>query len=223
MTSRRFYQIVAACLLLLVVGLVVYQWQRQDSDMQGAAAEISPEQSHNSSAQHPTPLSRRQNEGGLLHREADRLLKAEGAATDASLKEFPRKAYQHQLSPAGKAAGAPDGEAYIHIPSSGRRVAMAANQLGEYPSIETLTSETVGVRLMLDGVKPGTPVRVVILDGGTFPAGKGISQLMEVSDWHGVAFEYTTSANVGTHRVLVEAVGQPKRILDFNAFETTNS
>ena len=150
-------------------------------------------------------------------READRLLAAEGATTDATLSTFPEKEYQHIRPPAGKAAGAPVGDAYIHVPSAGRRIAMEANQLGEFPTVETLLSDTVGVRLQLVDVKPGTPVRVVIMDGGSFPSAEGLSQVIEAADWRGVAFEYTTSANFGTHRVLVQAAGQPSRILDFNA------
>ena len=156
-------------------------------------------------------------------READRLLAAEGARTDVSLATFPIKEYQHQAAPGGKAAGAPAGEAYIHVPSAGRRVAMEANQLGEFPTVETELRDTVGVRLALDNVKPGTPVRVIIMDGGSFPAAEGVSRVLNAADWRGVAFEFTTSPNIGTHRVLVQALGQPSRILDFNALETKDS
>ena len=156
-------------------------------------------------------------------READRLLAAEGASTDVSLATFPIKEYQHQAVPGGKAAGAPAGEAYIHVPSAGRRVAMEANQLGEFPTVETELRDTVGVRLALDNVKPGTPVRVIIMDGGSFPAAEGVSQVLNAADWRGVAFEFTTSPNIGTHRVLVQALGQPSCILDFNAIEAKDS
>lgn len=156
-------------------------------------------------------------------READRLLAAEGVRTDVSLATFPIKEYRRVSPPAGKAAGAPPGEAYIHVPSAGRRIAMEANQLGEFPTVATRLSETVGVRLSLDAVKPGTPVRVVILDGGTFPTAEGVSQVLEAAEWRGVAFEYTTSANIGTHRILVQAVGQASRILDFNALAADES
>lgn len=156
-------------------------------------------------------------------RVADRMLKAEGAKTDVTLSSFPIKEYQHLPSPAGKPASITESEAYIHVPSAGHRVAIAANQLGEYPKVETKLSDTVGVRVGLDGVKPGTPVRVVILDGGSFPTVQGASQVLKTADWHGVAFEYTTSANIGTHRVLVQAVGQPSRIFDFSAHDSRDS
>jgi hypothetical protein len=64
---------------------------------------------------------------------------------------------------------------------------------------------------------------VVILDGGSFPSAEGVAQMLVATDWHGVAFEFTTSANIGSHRVLVQAHGQPSRILDFNAIDTTHS
>jgi hypothetical protein len=96
---------------------------------------------------------------------------------------------------------------------------MEANQIGEFPTVETLLSDTVGVRLKLDSVKPGTPVRIVIMDGGSFPAVEGFTQLAEAAKWGGVAFEFTTSANIGYHRVLVQAQGQPSRILNFSAHD----
>ncbi len=147
------------------------------------------------------------------------MLAAEGAITDVTLTTFPIKEYQILRSPAGKAAGAPVGEAYIHVPSEGRRIAMEPNQIGEFPAIETELNDTVGVRLNLDSVKPGTPVRVVILDGGSFPAVEGLTQVLEVTKWRGTSFEFTTSGNIGYHRVLVEAQGQPSRILNFSAHD----
>lgn len=99
---------------------------------------------------------------------------------------------------------------------------MEANQLGEFAAIETELNDTVGVRVSLVGVKPGTPVRVVILDGGSFPTQEGANMLLKAEDWRGVAFDYTTSANIGTHRVLVQAIGQPSRIFDFNALDSND-
>ena len=217
MESRRAYQIVAVGLLLIVVSIVVVRLQREETTPGDPLVE---DQSARSSQDRKAPSRDRQSS---VHRDADRQLGIEGAATDMSLAEFPRKAYQRKPSPAGKASGSPEGEVYIHVPSSGRRVAMDANQIGEYPAINTKTNDTVGVRLMLDEVKSGTPVRVVIMDGGTFPSEEGVSRLMKVADWRGVAFEYTTSSNVGTHRILVEASGHPKRIIDFNAFDSSDS
>ena len=155
--------------------------------------------------------------------EADQLLTTENARTDVTVSRFPIKEYAYTPQPGGKAEGAPIGNAYIHVPSAGTRVALESNQLGEFPTVETNLKDTVGVRLALDAVKPGTPVRVVILDGGTFPAGEGVSQVLSSTDWGGVAFEYTTSSNIGTHRILVQAAGQKSRILDFNAIANKGS
>jgi hypothetical protein len=152
-------------------------------------------------------------------RAADRLLKTESAKTDITLSSFPIKEYQHLAPPAGKAAAAVQGEAYIHVPSSRRRIAMEPNQIGEFPAVETKLNDTVGVRLSLDTVKPGTPVRVVIMDGGSFPAIEGVVQVLKVTKWGGVAFEFATSANIGFHRILVQAQGQPSRILNFSAHD----
>ncbi len=215
--SRNPYLVLLA-LLLLVTALVLLVRQNKDdakSSRDSAASGQSP-----AADQLPAPSEL---PSRSVPREADRLLKTEGAKTDVSLSNFPLKEYQHLPSPAGKAQGAPVGEAFIHVPSQSRRIAMEPNQLGEFPTVETNLKETVGVRLSLDAVKPGTPVRVVILDGGTFPTAEGVSQVIKATEWRGVAFEYTTSANIGTHRILVQAVGQPSRILDFNALETKGS
>jgi len=150
-------------------------------------------------------------------RRADRLLKAEGGQTDVSLPDFPLREYQHLKSPSGLAAAAPLGAAYIHVPSEKRRVAYEANQLGEYPTVETGLNDTVGVRLDLGEATPGTDVRVVILDGGTFPSSSEGTLLLPVQPWRGIAFEFATSGNIGTHRVLVQALGQAPRVLDFDA------
>lgn len=155
--------------------------------------------------------------------EADQLLTTENASTDVTVSRFPLKEYAYTPQPNGKAEGAPSGNAYIHVPSAGTRVALESNQLGEFPTVETTLNDTVGVRLALDAVQPGTPVRIVILDGGTFPAGEGVSQVLSSADWGGVAFEYTTSSNIGTHRILVQAAGQKSRILDFNAIANKGS
>lgn len=213
--SRNSCLILAAIVLLLTA--LFLQVQRKVSDASPPRAVIA-----GKPTQDAVPSTHDRPTRGNP-READRLLKAEGVRTDVSLSEFPIKEYQHLHSPNGKAEGAADGEAYIHIPSAGRRIAMESNQLGEFPTVETRLSETVGVRLALDGVKPGTPVRVVILDGGSFPKAEGVSQLLEATTWRGVAFEYTTSVNLGTHRILVQAAGQKSRILDFNALASSGS
>lgn len=225
-STRNTYLLLAAIALLLTSVFLIVTRTGQDAlpSSETTDAEMQPTTDHSA-----RDLPNRANP-----READRLLKAEGARTDVTLSSFPIKEYQHLPAPSGKPAGAPVGEAYIHVPSAGRRVAMNPNQLGEFPTIETRLNDTVGVRIALDAVKPVTPVRVVILDGGSFPAGKEASKILKTTgkeaskvlkatDWRGVAFEYTTSANVGTHRVLVQAVGQPSRILDFSAHDAKDS
>ena len=208
MKPTRKHLIAAAFLLLALALIPLLRHMRREAAP--ASAPSSADTQGSANQQPPRPERTRD-------READRLLAAEGATTDATLSTFPEKEYQHIRPPAGKAAGAPVGDAYIHVPSAGRRIAMEANQLGEFPTVDTALNDTVGVRLQLVDVKPGTPVRVVIMDGGSFPSAEGLSQVIKAADWRGVAFEYTTSANIGTHRVLVQAAGQPSRILDFNA------
>jgi hypothetical protein len=215
---RLLLLLVAA--LSLVLFLVLRQGGPPESSAGSPHGGSGPQPSPPESAASAAPSGKSSDRAS---RNADRLLAGKDARTDVSLATFPAKDYLRLPSPGGKAAGAPAGEAFIHVPSAGRRVALEANQIGEFPSVETRPGDTVGVRLSLDAVKPGTPVRVVILDGGSFPAAEGVSQLLEAAGWRGVAFEYTTSANIGTHRVLVQAAGQPSRILDFNAVEAEGS
>jgi hypothetical protein len=213
-SSRNRLWLIAVALLLTAV-VVLIQQNGKVAPTDASTAIASPPASSSSSRNDRTSRP--------VITDADRLLQAEGALTDIGLSSFPIKEYKHVTPPAGKAYGAPSGEAFIHIPSAGRRVAMESNQLGEYPSVETLTKETVGVRLELAAVKPGTPVRIVIMDGGTFPKAEGSAQVVKATEWGGVAFEYTVSPNIGTHRILVQAVGQPSRILDFTALEAKAS
>lgn len=210
MKPTRKHLLAAAVLLLALALIPLLRHMRREAAAPSAPSSADTQGSANQPPPRP-PRSR--------GREADRLLAAEGATTDATLSTFPEKAYQRLRPPAGKAAGAPAGDAYIHIPSTGRRIAMEANQIGEFPAIETRLNDTVGVRLSLDAVKSGTPVRVVILDGGSFPAAGGVAQVLEASKWGGVAFEFTTSGNIGFHRLLVQAQGQASRILNFSAHD----
>lgn len=214
MKPSRTHLLLSAVLLLMIALVFFVRHQQRDAPASRHAAAPP-------TLQKALTPARRQRPRLAPPREADRLLKSEGARTDVSLSAFPIKEYQHLPAPSGKPAGAPVGEAYIHVPSAGRRVAMEPNQLGEFPVMETQLKETVGVRLQLAEIKPGTPVRVAIIDGGSFPTKNGLSQVIPAADWRGVAFEFTTSHNIGFHRILVEAQGHPARILNFSAHDAT--
>jgi hypothetical protein len=219
-TFRKITFFTAAALLLLALYLVL----RTPRPARPAGE---PAASNPSTAEHPAavnPRSRSSVGDRIVQGEADRLLKSEGVTTDIALTTFPTRDYRRIEPPAVKPAGATSGVAYIHVPSAGIRVAHQSNQIGEFPTVETRLNDTVGVRLQLPDVKPGTPVRVVILDGGSFPVSPGeVAQVLEAAAWRGVAFEFTTSGNIGTHRILVQAQGQPSRILDFTAIEIQGS
>ena len=211
-SSRKLLIRTASALLLVAVFLVV----RGLHEPSGSTEKPSPS-ADTTLAEDDAPAapSRR------TANEADRLLQSEGATTDVGLSTFPIRDYRRIEPPAGKPSGPVAGEAYIHIPAAGRRIAMEANQIGEYPTVETKLNDTIGVRLQLVDVKPGTPVRVAIIDGGSFPMKNGLSQMIPAADWRGVAFEVTTSHNIGFHRILVEAQGHPARILNFSAHDAT--
>lgn len=129
------------------------------------------------------------------------------------------KPANYQLRTMGDGTDAPTGVgiAYVQIPSTNRRVALQPNSLGEYEAQPTLTEETVGVRLRIEDVLPGTPVAVVILDGGSFPDGSGPSKIIKVGSDSQIAFRFTTSANIGYHRLRILPSGGTARMLDFTA------
>jgi hypothetical protein len=209
--NRRTHLIIAAFVLMLAALVLLTRHKNSD------ASPISDNTIKPPLADAASPAAPPQRPARAVPREADRLLAAEGAKTDVTLASFPIKEYQHLPAPNGKAQTSATGEAYIHVPSAGRRIAMQANQIGEFPAVETKLNDIVGIRLAMDAVKSGTPVRVVIMDGGSFPAAQGATQVLTSAKWGGVAFEYTVSGNIGFHRVLVQAQGQPSRILNFNA------
>ncbi len=213
-SSRRTSLIVALVAILSIT--LVFVFRRGNRDVTSPATTPSKNSTATRTPQAPTSSDESPRKS---NRVADRLLAAEGAKTDVALSSFPSKEYQHLPSPNGKAQGAPVGEAYIHVPSAGRRIAMDANQIGEFPTIETKLNDIVGVRLSLDAVKSDTPIRVVIMDGGSFPAAQGATQVLKATKWGGVAFEFATSGNIGFHRVLVQAQGHPSRILNFSAHD----
>ena len=214
MKNTRTQLVLATALLLGVAVLVLFKQRHGESQ--------APKDSHTSpSSRAGTATAARQRPDRPDPTEADKQLAAQGALTDVSLSTFPLKEYRRVASSAVKASGAPVGEAYIHVPSAGSRIAMEPNQIGEFPVMETRIKETVGVRLQLAEIKPGTPVRVAIIDGGSFPSKNGLSQVIPAADWRGVAFEFTTSHNIGFHRILVEAQGHPARVLNFSAHDAT--
>jgi hypothetical protein len=201
------------CAFIALVTSIIWQSNRSESSRPSNA--VTSTETANVAARTATSSQRE------AITEADRRMIEEKALTDMTVSVFPAREYTHQPQPAGKSAGAPAGQAYIHVPSIGRRVSMEPNQIGEFPTIETKLKDTVGVRLLLDDVKPGTPVRVAIMDGGTFPLKEGLAQIIRASDKRGISFEFTTSINIGHHRILVEAQGHPARLLNFSAHDAT--
>ena len=199
------------CAVIALVASIIWQSNRSES-RRPSHAETSAETTN--IAARPATSSQRE-----ATTEADRRMMEEKALTDMTVSVFPAKEYTHHTQPAGKSSGAPVGEAYIHVPSIGRRVSTEPNQIGEFPVIETKLNDPVGVRIALDSVKTGTPVRVVILDGGSFPNVSSATQVMKAASWGGIAFEFITSGNIGFHRILVQAQGQPSRILNFSAHD----
>ncbi len=131
--------------------------------------------------------------------------------------DFNPASYQRRTMGDGTSAAAGAAIAYVQIPSTNRRAALPPNSHGEYETQPTLTEETVGVRLRIEDVSPGTPVSVVILDGGSFPDGTGPSKIIKLGSDSEVSFRFTTSANIGRHRIRVLPSGGTARLLDFTA------
>lgn len=134
--------------------------------------------------------------------------------------DFNPASYQRRPLVDGTTTPTDSAIAYVQVPSTNRRTALLPNNLGEYEAQPTLTGETVGVRLRFDDVAPGTPVAVVILDGGSFPDGSGPSQVIKLGRDSLISFRFTTSANNGYHRIRVLPSGGTARLLDFTASDS---
>jgi hypothetical protein len=57
----------------------------------------------------------------------------------------------------------------------------------------------------------------VILDGGSFPDGSGPSKVVKLGRDSLISFRYTTSENIGYHRIRVLPSGGTARVFDFTA------
>ncbi len=106
---------------------------------------------------------------------------------------------------------------FVRVPSTSSRVELVPNSQNEFPVQPAGLKETVALRVAFPDLDPGTPVAVVILDGGSFPSQKEVSQLIEVEKWGGVEFQFTTSANLGHHRLQVSPRGHLPKLLDIYA------
>ncbi len=135
---------------------------------------------------------------------------AEGRIDPASVGEF---------APLVFPGGPPDYEgepvtAYVGVPSSGRKVALTVNQLGEFPRIDTAPSEKVEIRLVFATTAPGTPIAVAAQDGGKLHTGK-LSAAQPLNAERQLAFAYTVSPNPGMHRVSVTTPAGELKTLEF--------
>ncbi len=110
-----------------------------------------------------------------------------------------------------------DGEAvtaYVAVPSSGEKLAMTVNQMGEYPRVRVKPSERVKVLLQFTNLPEGTPVSFVAQDGGVMENNKaGLARQTDAQKQ--VAFEYQLSANDGVHRIHVTTANGEAKTLDF--------
>ncbi len=134
----------------------------------------------------------------------------EGRIDSASLADFTPQPY-----PNGKPAY--DGEpvtAYIAVPSTGAKVALTVNQLGEFPRVQTAVGEKVEVRLAFTRTAPGTPVAMAAQDGGKLHPGK-LSAALPVDAERQLAFAFTMSPNPGMHRVSVTTAAGELKTLEF--------
>lgn len=137
--------------------------------------------------------------------------------------EFDRSLYQAVNYTEGKAAGDDGTRVYVRVPSTFSRVALTPNSFGEYPVQPAGLEESVALRLSFPGVKPGTPVSVAILDGGSFPVEKGMSRILNVEKWGGIAFHFTTSENYGHHRLRIQPRGKAIKLVDIYATEKSSN
>ena len=144
------------------------------------------------------------------NRSAPLLRTVEGRIDPSALASFDALKF-----PGGKPAydGA-EATAYVALPTTGRKVALTVNQLGEFPRIETKLSEQVEVRMAFTKAKPGDHVAVVAQDGGRLQTGK-LSMALALDQNSQIAFAYTVSSNPGAHRLNVTTATGELKTLEF--------
>ena len=150
-----------------------------------------------------TPAAAPKNTGPLIRT-------ADGRIDPAGLADF-----QPMPFPGGEPAY--DGEkvtAYIAVPSTGKKVALTVNQLGEFPRIQANESEQVEILLAFSTTKPGSRVALAVQDGGKLHTGK-LSGALPVDDARQLAFAFTVSPNPGMHRVSATTQTGELKTLEF--------
>lgn len=103
---------------------------------------------------------------------------------------------------------------YVEVPSSGKKVALAPNQSGEYPKVVTQPGEAVEVRLAFTRSQPGEPVAVSVQDGGVLHVGK-MAEKFELNENREVGMGFVVSTNPGIHRVTFTTAGGEAKTLNF--------
>lgn len=212
--SRKTYLILATFALLLATSAVLFK----------LLPERGKQENSSSSATHRTadlpeksPAASEDTSSALRTKSKER--PADASLTGKLDEDFNPANYQRQAMGESGSNASNAAIAYVQIPSSNRRAALPPNSMGEYEEQPTFTEETVGVRVRIEDVPAGTPISVVILDGGTFPGESGPSKIIKLERNSEISFRFTTSANIGHHRIRILPSGGRPRILDFTASE----
>lgn len=105
-------------------------------------------------------------------------------------------------------------EAYVTVGSSGRKLRMEVNQLGEYPRVQIKAGDKVDVRLQFNRSAPGSSIALTAQDGGHFSSSTPSLQAV-LDESRQASFSFEASTNEGIHRVtFLSALGEVKT-LDF--------
>lgn len=105
-------------------------------------------------------------------------------------------------------------EAYVTVGSTGRKLRMDVNQLGEYPRVQIKAGDKLDVRLQFNRSAPGSAIALTAQDGGRF-ASSTASQQAVLDEARQASFSFEASTNEGIHRVtFLSPLGEVKT-LDF--------
>jgi hypothetical protein len=111
-----------------------------------------------------------------------------------------------------------DGEvatAFVAVPSTGKKLRLAQNQMGEFPMVEIVPSETVDVHVVFPMAEVGSRYAIVAQDGGIIAEAARPGYAKVLDSKRTLHFQYTCSANTGMHRVVLRSESGESKILEF--------
>lgn len=110
--------------------------------------------------------------------------------------------------------------AFVAVPSTGKKLRLEPNQLGEFPRVRMEPSESVGVHLVFPEAAPGALYTVAAQDGGIIEQSGQPGHLLALDSQRTLFFKFQASSNTGFHRLKIRSQGGENQLLEFWAGDT---